>query len=522
MSRKEYKEYFYKVQLNQDNFNRMLDFLEKSSDLSEKLEIAQKALQYATKSNTAYFTSSILENFFIEFANQIDIDNYDIEHKSDSFLHVLSQGYNTGGHTRVVERWIDNAPANQTHSVVILEPNNEKLVELEKAVKSKAGTYIKFEMDLSLEKRALKLRELGLKYQYIVLHTHMEDPTATVAFGTEKFTRPVLFYNHASHLFWIGKAITDVHLDLLADDEITTVKRNIKDKFFLGIPMKNIEFKKVNRFELRKKLNLPLDKKIIVSAGSGFKYNPICNDNFVENVKKIIDEDTYVYVIGVDKSDKMWLDAFNTTKGHIIPLGRIDFEKGYLDYIGSADLYLDSFPLGGYTAVIDAVSLSVPSLTLKMVLPPLDYISQTEAFCNNVDEFVYKSKKVLNDEAYASSLIKNTQDSLAKSLSKEVWNKKLDDLLKIVPQKHKVKYFLDKIDYHEIDDLAVTCNFLNNSNFKNEIIREYTLDEIRYGTCYKKLGIPFIFQILSYKKADSKIRVIKLFNIKIFEYKKRR
>ena len=520
MTRKEYKEYFSKVQNNQDNFKKMLGFLEKSNDLNEKLEIAQEALLYATKSNTGYFTSSVLENLFIDYANQIDIDNYEIEHKPNSFLHVLTQGYNTGGHTRVVERWIDNAPFSQSHSVVLLNPNDSKLEELEKCVKNKNGKYIKFEKDLSLKERALKLRKLALEYQYIILHTHMEDPTATVAFGTEKFTRPILFYNHASHMFWIGKAITDVHLDLLLEDEITTIKRNIKDKFFLGIPMKNIEFKNVNKLELRKKLNLPLDKKIIISAGSGFKYNPICNDNFIENVKKIIDEDTYVYVIGVDKSDKMWLEAYNETNGHIIPLGYIDFEKGYMDYIGSADLYLDSFPLGGYTALIDAVSLGVPSLTLKMVLPQLDYISKTDAFCSNVDELVYKAKKVLTNKNYATSLIQNVKESLVMNLAKETWNKRIDDLLKIVPQKHKVKHFLDETDYHEIDDLAVICNFLTNNNFKNRKIRRYTLDEIRYGLFYKKQGIPFIFEILSYKKQTSKIRIFKVFNIKIFSLNK--
>ena len=135
MARKEYKEYFSKVQIHQDNFKKMLDFLEKSDNLNEKLEIAQEALLYATKSNTGYFTSSVLESFFIEYANQIDIDNYNIEHKPNSFLHVLTQGYNIGGHTRVVERWIDNAPANQTHSVVLLNPNDAKLEELEKCVR---------------------------------------------------------------------------------------------------------------------------------------------------------------------------------------------------------------------------------------------------------------------------------------------------------------------------------------------------------------------------------------------------
>ena len=36
-----------------------------------------------------------------------------------------------------------------------------------------------------------------------------------------------------------------------------------------------------------------------------------------------------------------------------------------------------------------------------------------------------------------------------------------------------------------------------------------------YGFCYKKQGIPYIFEILSYKKEVKKTKIIKFFNIKI-------
>ncbi len=42
----------------------------------------------------------------------------------------------------------------------------------------------------------------------------------------------------------------------------------------------------------------------------------------------------------------------------------------------------------------------------------------------------------------------------------------------------------------------------------------------KQGVCYKAQGIPFLFQVLSYKKSGYRIKVIKLFNIKVFEYQK--
>jgi len=45
-------------------------------------------------------------------------------------------------------------------------------------------------------------------------------------------------------------------------------------------------------------------------------------------------------------------------------------------------------------------------------------------------------------------------------------------------------------------------------------------DIIKNGVTYKKQGIPFVFEIVKIKKSSKKIRQIKLFNIKIFEYDK--
>lgn len=42
----------------------------------------------------------------------------------------------------------------------------------------------------------------------------------------------------------------------------------------------------------------------------------------------------------------------------------------------------------------------------------------------------------------------------------------------------------------------------------------------RYGYCYKKQGIPYIFQVLTTKKGNKKIKQILLFNFPVFNYEK--
>lgn len=80
-----------------------------------------------------------------------------------------------------------------------------------------------------------------------------------------------------------------------------------------------------------------------------------------------------------------------------------------------------------------------------------------------------------------------------------------------IKNKEKMKIFAQKtLEYeHQI------LKNIDTSKVKPDVL-EVKNDYI----CYKTRGIPYIFQILNYKKAGKKIKVFKLFNIKIHEYQK--
>ena len=44
----------------------------------------------------------------------------------------------------------------------------------------------------------------------VILHVHMYDVLPILAFANGDFNRPVMFYNHADHLFWLGASISDL------------------------------------------------------------------------------------------------------------------------------------------------------------------------------------------------------------------------------------------------------------------------------------------------------------------------
>ena len=100
-------------------------------------------------------------------------------------------------------------------------------------------------------------------------------------------------------------------------------------------------------------------------------------------------------------------------------------------------------------------------------------------------------------------------------------------MYEIAPKQHKVKDLSNVKDYSEPNDLSVLCNTIIDKKFlsiKNiQLLSDKEINEIvKYGNLYKIQGIPFIFQILSYKKADIKIKKFKLLGITIYEYTKKK
>ena len=520
-----YSKHYEKISELRYNFEKILQRLKVETDFETKLQLAMFAADYFVYNNTGYFTSSILETFFVDYARKIKADLKNIDYNKNSVLHVMSKGYLTGGHTRVVERWIENAPNTQKHSVVFTRKNSVGLKVLEQNVKNKNGEYVLLGNLSSLEEKAIQLRKLAMEYEYVILHTHMDDPIPIVAFGVEEFTRPVFLYNHASHRAWLGKSIADLVLDLEEDDEVTKIKRGITNTYFLGVPSKKISLTIADKIEVRKKLNLPLDKKIIVTSGSDARYREICGNNFIDYLKEIMDEDTYCYVIGIAPENSAWKKIKEETNNRVVTLGFIDFDKGFCEYLKAADLYLDSYPLCGGTAMIDAISSGTPAISLKSVYPQFDYLTRTTAYCQTKDEFIKKAKRVLVDSKYAIEIFEELKSSLLEYQSIEAWNKRIENLYNNAPKIHRVKYLSNVKDYAENNDLSVLCNVIDNRNFLNDtqmkLFSDNDLDNfISFGNLYKIQGIPLVFQIFSYKKGLKKIKIFKLFNIKIFSYVK--
>lgn len=478
---KAYHEAYAAVLRDKKRFEWMLHGIETEKSSEKKIQLAKIAASFAVQNNPGYFTSALLENTFLEYAKQHDINTYDVTYQKNSFLHVMTQAYTTGGHTRVVERWIEQSPNTQKHSIIIINQNGLPLPpRLSEVVAEKNGTLILLKSNTSDLDRALKLREIGLSYQYIILYIYMDDPTSIIAFGTEKFTRPIIFYNHADHLFWIGKCIADQIADLRTITSITTSHRLINDPYMLGVPIENKQIDTITKENARRKLGIPSETKLIVTGGGSHKYHPVMGKSLIPLLIEIVNssDNRICLVIGPTNTGE-WKKANRSTNGKLKAIGPIAYNEGFLDYLVAADVIVDSWPLGGGTFLIDAITLKKPVISLQNPIGQFDYISKSQSYCKNITDFMSKIERILSNEEYAKNLQNEIAINLERDHSIENWTKNLHKMIDGVPTKHHIRDCSTKEITPKIDEWAITANRIHRSIGKYAHICHYIL--IKWG-----------------------------------------
>lgn len=507
-----YKDFFHVIDDNRRKFESLLGFINDSDNKMARLCAAQKALTFAVYRPTGYFYSKVLEDFYVDLAekNKLSLENISYVHKS--FLHVMTECYSTGGHTRVVERWIEHAQSDEKHSVVLLDQRDTELPRLLKNnIKKRNGELFVLNKDKSQISRALDLRKLGMGYEYIILHIHMDDPISTIAFGSKDFTRPVIFFNHAQHLFWIGKRISDIVADFMVGCNISKERRLLTNVYKLPIPIDVAKNRKLNKLKVRNELNISIDKKIIITVGSAYKYKPILNDYvFFEIIDKVLETNpkACLYVMGPDNNDKNWRDLKSKFKEKIILLGNVSYEKGYLEYLNASDVLIDSYPVGGGTVCVDAIENECPFVSLKNILGNVDFIAESEGFCKDKEEMILKINKILNNNVYANSVLKNEKALFVKDYTNENWNLYLNNIL-CNSESHNIKSLDHETEPVLIDDYCVGLNEF----YKNQVADFISFDE--FGICIQIKGFPFIFEKRTYECDEGILKILIFFGWKI-------
>jgi Glycosyl transferases group 1 len=275
-------------------------------------------------------------------------------------LHVLSEGHRIGGHVRMALRWIqtdqDTCP-----DVIVTRPGCDS-PELAAAATQRGGSGRAF-TQRSLIARARELREAASTADVVVCHTHPDDPVPALAFGGSYEGPPVVMVNHADHAYWLGVGNVAVVMNLRAIDPSLTSARGYPDDSVMVVPIPAPDTDRSRgRATAKRELGIRSTQCVLVTLARALKYErTYWHPGFAEVVAPALRElpQATLIAVGADPHNAAWAQLQREFRGRVLIPGLQPDPSRYLD---AADVYLDSFPFGSTTSMLEAATRDIPVL----------------------------------------------------------------------------------------------------------------------------------------------------------------
>lgn len=456
---------------NKELFNKIVRKSRAASDNGD-LELAvawtKIAAHFAFVRHPGIYTSLELENLLVNIAQQISapsdltsaftLDKSNIPGKM-RFLFVITESYGTGGHSSFIARWIRNNCDKSVNSIVTTAQTAPLPDLIDEAIQDSGGWSCSLiEKSQKFVEQALFLRSISQRWaDVVVLMVHPYDPLPTLAYGIDGGP-PILYVNHADHAFWLGTSIADVIVDYHSSANVLSKKRRgVQDSKLLPIPLTKIVLPDPN-FVNRKALGFSDEDVILLTIAREEKFYPFDEYDFLKVMVEVLKKHKNAKLIAVGPQQKgRWQDASAAANGRIYALGTVDrliLEK----YFNIADMYLESFPCGSGTSILEAGQHGLPLLGLAIDDLPHFRSGDDVAF----KKFNIQVSSIQDYHTAIDSMIKEASlhHESARMVKKNIehehcsphWNRYLDNILNSMPLKHKLRTLQPVTDVPEYSD----------------------------------------------------------------------
>ena len=466
------------------------------SSYSRAAHYAHFASLFAWFNHPGHFYSGNLENIlesiplFYSGSEQTK-NNVFVSNDKLNILHVASELFDTGGHTRALLRWIENTNTIHNNALVLTRQNN-----LPKYVRHEVARLgIKYVSlmgnGFDLFARSSRLRNLSNTWaDYVILHIHPDDVVPVLAYS-EATDVPVLLFNHADHVFWLGSSVSDSVLSIRESGlQLASRRRNTVENRLLPLPMIVSETK----IDLNAKERLGLvGKKVVLTIASDYKFKAIESYNYTSFFIRFLERrpDIVLVVVGAEPSGNLkLLKSSFPERVMLVP------STPYIDlYKSAADVYMDSFPLTSLTSCLDAALSRLPIVSVKNSLIPI-INSDDPAFVNfsdnwtDIERLAETLNFLLDNKDLRQEVGYKMRESVIQNHTGSSWNERLETTLKFSHRSTRTKKDNEFIDTEEVYDkfLALlsgtpstkffsgkvyenTIGFLNKHNLLNTAVK---------------------------------------------------
>ena len=332
------------------------------------LDWVQAAAEFAQQLHTGRFADGSIENLALDIGRRLESPPHppsdDLvpeppeprESTKRHLLHVATRVFSVGGHTRLIANWIKN-DVHSHHSLVLTRQRVPVPDWLSDAVCGSGGHVIALPRKEPLLRKAGRLRRIAqANVDAIILHHDPSDAVPVVALATEQCP-PVAVMNHADHLFWLGGSVADTIIDYRTSGTTLSEKRRFaRHTAFLPLPL-NVSSPAIPRSEARRQLGLSNVDVMLLSIGQAYKYSPTNTHDFFSTSVKLLQRNpqAHLYLIGVGEDGRTGA-LRNATQDRFHLLG---VREDITAYQAAADIYLEGFPGGSSTAMLEPAAFGV-------------------------------------------------------------------------------------------------------------------------------------------------------------------
>jgi hypothetical protein len=427
---------------------RQMALQQKNGNLEDAARWGMAAAGHA--SGPGYFgvlADSALEEMLLSIGRSIPVSPRKGGSRSKTtYVHVLSEAYTVGGHTRLCRRWIEMDSTTNRHNVVLTSQLHSPPDDLRQTVECFGGEFTVLDRQQSLLERARHLREIVCAdVDAVILHTHMDDPLPVMAFAVGGIP-PVLFLNHADHTYWLGASVADLVADIRASGQTLTRNcRGIDNSIILPIPLRERDYdlddhkyspeqKKSAKIEL----GIPENAVIFLTIGTEGKYRALNDYDFVNVAQRILDGCQTAYLIAIGPRDEgRWAAASKKCGGRLMALG---VKEDLSVFRAIADIYLEGFPFGSLTALLESGLAGLPCVGTPGATP-LPFKSDDIALDGmltpaSVEDYIAEALRLGRDSNARSLMGQTLQTTIVEHHCGKGWLEHLAKVYDLIPENH--------------------------------------------------------------------------------------
>jgi len=346
-------------------------------------------------------------------------------------VHIATVVTTVGGVVRTIINWIRKDPES-VHSIILTRQGRTPIPpHFVNGGENSGGQIYAFADDVPLSERALWLRKVAPRCgDMAFLHLVPYDVVPIAAFA-EETQIPVSLVNVADQCFWIGSTVADatVNLRLISIDANREV-RYTRNDLHLPIPLVD-DPTEMQRDEARQSIGIPKAQKMFLTVGRPIKYAPSRRCNFYRTARKLLDEhpDAQLYFVGLDPKEQARSDELRDhNRAHFV--GHVLHP---MPYQASADVYLEGFPFGSQTALLEGVLPGVPCV--RSILPQSPLLAASDVAIDEIcpappDErsYIDEASRLAEHSEASIRLGQMLRQRVRKYHIEDWWNDALEDI----------------------------------------------------------------------------------------------